>query len=203
MTTILHIDSSAKSQGSATRAISADAVATLQKTYPQATVVYRDLTKDPLPHISPEFLAGIFAGGEFANHPTVKLSDSLVEELFAADILVIGAPMYNFSIPSQLKAWIDHVLRAGKTFKYTEQGPIGLVTGKRAIVAVASGGFYSEGPMMPFDHVSTLMTQLLNFIGVTDVTVVRAEKQAFGPEVAGQEVAHAKQEVEVAASRAA
>ena len=203
MTTILHIDSSARIEGSATRAITADAVSALQKQYPEVKVIYRDLTKNPLPHIGPEFLAGIFADGEHASHETVKLSDTLLGELFAADILVIGTPMYNFSIPSQMKSWIDFVLRAGKTFSYSEQGPKGLVTGKRAIVAVASGGVYSEGPMVPFDHVGTLMKQVLSFIGITDVTVVRAEKQAFGPELAGQELAHAKQEVEAAAKRAA
>ncbi len=194
--TVLHIDSSAKHQGSATRALTAEAVAALKAQDPGTKVVYRDLTANPLPHISPEYLGGILGTAEFADHDTVKLSDSLLEEFFAADVIVIGAPMYNFSIPSQLKAWFDFVLRAGKTFKYGATGPEGLVIGKRAIVAIASGGVYSEGPMAPYDHVGTLLKQILNFIGIADVTIVRAEKQAFGEEVAGQALTQAKQEIE-------
>ena len=200
MKTILQIDSSAKKDGSATRALTAAAVATLRKQYPDAEVVYRDLTDEPLPHISPEFLAGIFAGGEYANHATVKLSDALLAELFAADILVIGAPMYNFGIPSQLKAWIDYIVRAGKAFRYTEKGPEGLVTGKRAIVAVANGGVYTQGPMMPFDHVGPYMQQVLGFIGITDVTIVRAESQAMGPEAAKESLEKAIAMIEEKAS---
>jgi FMN-dependent NADH-azoreductase len=187
MTTILHIDSSAKAQDSPTHALTAGAIAALLKKHPQAKVIHRDLTKDPLNHISPEFLAGIFAGGEYANHATVKLSDKLVDELLSADILVIGAPMYNFGIPSQLKAWIDYVVRAGKTFRYSEKGPEGLVvTGKRAIIAIGSGGVYSEGPMAAFDHVGPYLKQVLGFIGISDVAIVRAERLAFGPEAVKQ-----------------
>ncbi|MDB5478070.1 MAG: FMN-dependent NADH-azoreductase [Alphaproteobacteria bacterium] len=196
MTTILHLYSSARTEGSATRALTAEIVAQLQRTDQGTTVVYRDLTKQVLPHISPEFLNGLFAGGEHANHATVKLSDLLIDEVNAADILVIGAPMYNFSVPSQLKAWIDHVLRAGKTFKYSAEGmPIGLVTGKRAIVAIANGGVYTTGPMVAFDHVEPLMRQVLGFIGITDVTFIRAEKQAFGVEAASQELEKAKHDI--------
>lgn len=184
MTKILHLDSSAKSQGSATHALTAEAVEHIKKNHANARVVYRDLTKDPLPHIGPEFLGGIFGAPELADHETVKLSDKLIAELFEADVIVIGAPMYNFSIPSQLKAWIDHITRAGKTFKYVDNAPVGLVTGKKAIIAASTGGIYGEGPMVPFDHVVPYLKQVLGFIGITDVSVVRAEKQAFGPEAA-------------------
>ena len=203
MTTILHLDSSAKSQGSVTRELTADAITSLKKQHPDAKVIYRDLTKNPLPHISPEYLGGIFAGGELANHETVKLSDKLLEELFAADILVIGAPVYNFGVPSQLKSWIDYIARAGKTFNYTAEGPKGLITGKRAIVAIASGGVYSSGPMTSYDHVGSYLTQILGFLGITDVAIARAEKQAFGTEAASTEIAHAKQEIEKDTKRAA
>lgn len=192
MTKILHLDSSAKSQGSVTRTLTADAVAQLQKNHAGATVVYHDLTKNPLPHISPEFLGGIFGMPELANHETVKLSDKLVAEIFDADVIVIGAPMYNFGIPSQLKAWIDHVLRAGKTFKYVDNAPVGLVTGKKVIIAVGTGGIYAEGPMVPYDHVVPYLKQALGFIGITDVSVVRAEKQAFGPDAAAAGLEDAK-----------
>jgi FMN-dependent NADH-azoreductase len=204
MTKILHLDSSARAQASVTRALTARIVETLRRADPQAEVTYRDLTLDALPHIGPEYLNGLFAGGATPSHETVMLSDRLIEELFAADILVIGAPMYNFSIPSQLKAWIDYVLRAGKTFHYTAEGkPEGLVQHKRAIVAVASGGAYAEGPMQPFDHVAPLLRQILNFIGIVDVTVIRAERQAFGPEMAGQEKEKAEREIETHLQRTA
>jgi FMN-dependent NADH-azoreductase len=195
MTKILHLDSSARSQESATRVLTAEAVAQLKKAHPDATVTYHDLTKDSLPHISPEYLGGIFGNPVHANHETVKLSDKLIAELMEADVIVIGAPMYNFSIPSQLKAWIDYVLRAGKTFKYENGAPVGLVKGKKAIIATASGGIYGEGPMVPFDHVVPLLKQVLGFIGIADITAVRAEKQAFGPEVASASVNEAKAEI--------
>jgi FMN-dependent NADH-azoreductase len=195
MSKILHIDSSAKPQGSVTRALSAEAVAVLQKQNPGSSVVYRDLTKDPLPHISPEYLGGIFAPGQTPEHETVKLSDKLIEEILAADVIVIGAPMYNFTLPSQLKAWLDYVVRAGKTFRYGAAGPEGLVQGKRVILAVASGGVYKEGPMASYDHVVTYMKQILGFLGIHDVSVAWAEKQAMGPDVAGPELERAKHEI--------
>ncbi len=195
MTKILHLDSSAKGETSVTRKLTAEAVAKL-KTQSDVTVVYRDLTANPLPHISPEYLGGIFGNADFASHETVLLSDKLIGELMDAETIVIGAPMYNFSIPSQLKAWVDFVLRAGKTFKYIDGAPVGLVTGKRAIIAVGSGGVYSQGPMAEYDHVAPFMKQVLGFIGITDVTVVRAEKQALGPDAAAEGFKEGEAELE-------
>lgn len=201
MTTILHIDSSAKLDGSATRTLTAEAIRAIQAKDPAASVVYRDLTRSPLPHISPEYLGGIFGNPALASHETVQRSDGLIEELFAADIIVIGAPMYNFGIPSQLKAWIDNICRAGKTFRYTAEGkPEGLLKNKRAIVATAHGGVYSEGPMVAYDHVGPYLQQLLGFLGVSDVQIIRAEKQAFGPEAAGEELERAKKQIDAKAA---
>ncbi|WP_263641762.1 FMN-dependent NADH-azoreductase [Hypericibacter adhaerens] len=134
-------------------------------------------------------------GGEPANaaqKATQALSDELIAELKAADTIIIGAPMYNFGIASTLKAWFDHVLRAGVTFRYTETGPVGLVTGKRAIVIETRGGLYSEGPAQPFDSQEPHLRTLLGFIGITDVTFVRAEKLAFGPELREQAIGNAQ-----------
>lgn len=203
MTKILQLDSSAKTENSATRTLTAQVVTELQSKYPDAEVLYRDLTKNPLPHISPEYLGGIFGNPALASHETVALSDKLIAELEAADILVIGAPMYNFSIPSQLKAWFDFVLRAGRTFKYIDGAPVGLTKGKKAILAVATGGVYSEGPMVEYDHVVPFLKQMLGFIGITDVSVVRAEKQAFGPEAALAGIEAAKEDIARQLSNAA
>ena len=190
---ILHLDSSARHEGSATRALSAQAVAELKAKNPGAIVMYHDLTAAPLPHITPEYLGGVFGNPLHADHATVKLSDQLVEQLLAATHVVIGAPMYNFGVPSQLKAWIDYICRAGKTFNYTPTGAEGLVKGdKKVIVATATGGMYSQGPMAAFDHVTPYLKQVFGFLGVTDFTEVRAEKQGFGPEAAAAELAKAK-----------
>ncbi len=117
----------------------------------------------------------------------MALSDALIDELRAADILVLAAPMHNFGIPSTLKAWIDHVVRAGRTFSYTSKGPVGLLTGKRAILVLATGGVYSDGPAKAFDFQEPYLRTILGFMGITDVDVVRVEgvaTSAVGPEKA-------------------
>jgi FMN-dependent NADH-azoreductase len=117
-----------------------------------------------------------------ANDPDVALNDALIEEFLAADIVVIGAPMYNFSVPSQLKAWIDRVAVPGKTFSYTESGPQGLATGKKVFVASARGGVYSEGPAAAADFQEPFLRQVFAFFGIDDVTFIRAEGVAYGPD---------------------
>jgi FMN-dependent NADH-azoreductase len=123
------------------------------------------------------------------------LSDTLIAELRAADVVVIGAPMYNFSIPTSLRAWLDHVLRAGETFRYSEAGPEGLLKGKRVIVIEARGGFYSEGPAQAIDFQEPYLRHLLGFVGLTDVAFVRAEKTGFGPAARDEAVARAQAEI--------
>lgn len=196
MTTILHLDSSAKPQGSATKELTKATVEQLTKASENARVIYHDLAANPLPHISPEFLTALFSGEAGASQADVQRSDALIAELLSADTVVIGAPMYNFGIPSQLKAWIDHVWRAGKTFQYTAEGTVnGLAAGRKAILVTSSGGIYADGPMVPFDHVTPYLKQALGFIGITDVSVIRAEKQAFGAETAAGEIANAKETI--------
>ena len=111
---------------------------------------------------------------------TVQISDALVDELLAADVIVIGAPMYNFSVSSTLKAWIDHIVRIGRTLQYTATGPVGLVSGKKVFIVTATGGVYSEGPAKAYDFLGTYLRSVFGFIGMTDVTFVQAEGLAMG-----------------------
>ena len=149
--TILHIDSSINGENSASRAISRSIVDQLRAIDPGAEVVTRDLVSEPLPHLTLEAFA----------------DSSTLDEFLAADTVVIGAPMYNFTLPSQLKSWIDRILVAGKTFRYTESGPEGLATGKRVIVALARGGFYDQGsPASALEHLESYLRGIFNFIGI-------------------------------------
>jgi FMN-dependent NADH-azoreductase len=187
MTKILHIQSSPNLQASASRALSSRFVAEYGENHPGTTVVERDLALDTVPHLGVDLLGGMFGKPEThtpAQAAAVKLSDTLVAELMAADILVLGVPMYNFGLPSNLKAWIDHVVRAGKTFQYVDGKPQGMVTGKKAYVFTASGGVYSQGPNSGYDFVEPYLKSLLGFLGITDASFVRAEGLAYGPEAA-------------------
>jgi FMN-dependent NADH-azoreductase len=131
-----------------------------------------------------------------AEREALALSDALIAEVKEADLIVLGAPMYNFGMASTLKSWFDHVLRAGVTFRYGEAGPEGLVTGKKALVIETRAGFYSEGPAAAMDHQEQHIRTLLGFMGVTDVDFIRAEKLAFGPEAAETAIADAVGEIE-------
>ena len=179
---ILHIDASPLGGASVSRRLTASVVEKLTADHPTATVTHRDLIENPISHLSGELLQVLrpAPGSTPPSGPTLRAeadqTDALINELFAADVLVIGAPMYNFSIPSQLKAWIDRVAQAGRTFRYTAEGPIGLATGKKVIVVSTRGGVYAgtayEAAM---DHQESYLRTVLNFLGMTDVTFVRAE----------------------------
>ncbi len=160
---------------------------------PQTTVVERDLARQPVPHLLESTTAGVRAEPTSeAERATRALSDELLGELKAADLVVIGAPMYNFSMPSTLRTWFDHVLRPRVAFAYDGNGPRGLITGKRVIVVETRGGMYSEGAAQALDFQEPYLRQLLGFMGITDVHFVRAEKIAFGPEARDAAVAAAK-----------
>ncbi|WP_371156426.1 FMN-dependent NADH-azoreductase [Jannaschia sp. 2305UL9-9] len=171
MTKILRIDSSARTKGSVTRDLTDRIV-----THLGGDVTIRDLAQDPLPQLTEDWVAANFtpAGDRTAEQvQTLALSDALIAEVEAADTLVIGLPIYNFGAPAALKAWVDLIARAGVTFKYTPDGPVGLLTGKRAIVAMASGGV----PMgAPVDFATGFIKQVLAFVGITDVTFVAADQ---------------------------
>ena len=179
---ILHIDASPLGGDSISRRLTASVVEKLTADHPTATVAHRDLIENPISHLSGELLQVLrpAPGSTPPSGPTLRAeadqTDALINELLAADVLVIGAPMYNFSIPSQLKAWIDRVAQAGRTFRYTAEGPIGLATGKKVIVVSTRGGVYAgtayEAAM---DHQESYLRTVLNFLGMTDVTFVRAE----------------------------
>jgi FMN-dependent NADH-azoreductase len=135
-----------------------------------------------------------------AQSVAIAVSDALVDELLAADVLVLAVPMYNFGVPSSLKAWIDRVVRAGRTFAYNENGPQGLATGKKAIVVLARGGVYSDGPMRPLDYQESYLRSVLGFIGITNVKVVRVEGVGMGEEAIKKALTSAKAQTEEAAS---
>jgi FMN-dependent NADH-azoreductase len=193
VTNILIVDSAATGEASVSRKLTRALADTLQRRDPAARIVHRDVGAAPIPHLTeatvPAIRAGIVDSPEAER--ALALSNELVAELKDADVIVIGAPMYNFGMPSTLKAWFDHVLRAGITFRYSESGPEGLVTGKKAIVVEARAGLYSEGPAAAMDSQEPHLRTLLGFMGVTDVAFVRAEKLAFGPEAAAAAIAEA------------
>ena len=196
---LLHIDSSVLGAGSASRALSAEIVARQVKLHPGIDVIYRDLAADAALHLSSSHLAAW--QGQTVNdvHLGADLNKgaAYMQDLFDADIIVIGAPMYNFSIPSQLKAWIDRVVVAGKTFRYGANGPEGLLSGaKKVFVASSRGNVYTPGsPAAAFEHHESYLTTILNFIGLTDVTVVRAEGLAFGPEAREASLLRAREHI--------
>jgi len=192
MTSVLALTSASTGKASVSSALVAEAVAQLRAA--GAKIVSRDLGVNPLPHLTEDSTAAI-RGAEPANDAQKAaraLSDAAVAEIKAADLIVIGSPMYNFGISSTLKSWFDHIARAGVTFSYTEAGPKGLLTGKRALVIESRAGMYSEGPAKPMDSQEPYLRTVLGFLGITDVTFVRAEKLAFGPEARDAALAGAK-----------
>lgn len=147
------------------------------------SVTRRDLGAEPVPHLTPVTLAGVRGVPQSeAELSTRALSDALIAELRAADIVVLGSPMYNFGVATPLRAWFDHVIRAGETFSYDSGAPKGLITGKRVIVVESRGGHYSATPNAPADFQEPYLRHLLNFMGMTDLAFIRAEGVAFGPE---------------------
>jgi FMN-dependent NADH-azoreductase len=180
---ILAINSSVTGEASVSRQLVEQAVTMLRAAHPGADVTWRDLAAEPVPHLTAGNLAGVRGIPATAEELAARTrSDALIAELRAADTVVIGAPMYNFSIPTVLRAWFDHVLRAGETFQYSQTGPEGLLKGKRVIVVESRGGAYGEGPAQAIDFQEPYLRHLLGFIGLTDVHFVRAEKIGYGPE---------------------
>jgi FMN-dependent NADH-azoreductase len=196
MTQVLLVLSSPRGAQSQSSQIAHQLVDELKSRDPAARLVVRDLARNPLPHVGVDFVDAIGLAPEQrspAQQRAIAVSDELVDEVLGADVLVLAAPMHNFSLPSGLKAWIDHVARAGRTFKYTEQGPRGLLTGKKAVVVVARGGVYSDGPMKAYDFQEAYLRTVLGFLGITDVEFVRVEGLAMGPDAAKGAVESARQ----------
>lgn len=180
MSNVLIIESSARQQGSFSRQLTQQFVSQWQAAHPADQVTLRDLALNPVPHLDANLLGGWMKPEAQRNadeQSSLQRSNELTDELLAADVLMLAAPMYNFAIPSTLKAWLDHVLRAGVTFKYTETGPQGLLTGKKAYVLTARGGLYAGSTS---DHQEPYLRQVLAFVGIHDVTFIHAEGMNLG-----------------------
>ncbi|MBE7220162.1 MAG: FMN-dependent NADH-azoreductase [Caulobacteraceae bacterium] len=182
---LLHVDSSILGDNSVSRKISAGIVEALKAEHPGIEVTRRDLGAEPIGHLTGAYLAGQNADVKHdqALQEDLDLGGRTLAEFLAADIVVLGVPMYNFAVPSQLKAWVDRVLVAGKTFRYTASGPEGLAGGKRVILAVSRGGQYLEGAAAAMEHQESWLKVVFGFMGITDVEVIRAEGVARGPEM--------------------
>jgi FMN-dependent NADH-azoreductase len=193
MTKILIINSSALGEASVSSKLTREMADRLKAADPSVRIAVRDIGAEPVPHLTAHTVSAIRGKAETdAARATLALSDELVGEVRDADVLVIGSPMYNFGMSSTLKTWFDHVLRAGVTFRYTDKGVSeGLMTGKKAVVVETRAGLYSEGASAGLDSQEPHLRTLLGFIGITDVTFVRAEKLAFGPEAASAAIAEA------------
>ena len=190
MKNILLIESSPRGAQAFSHQAARLVVNELRARHPGVNVVVRDLAESPPPHVGRAFVSALQAQPEELTPAQVEAlacSDLLINEVLEADVIVLAVPVHNFSIPSTLKAWIDHVVRAGRTFSYTSHGPKGLVNGKRAILVLASGGVFSDGPAKRFDFHEPYLRAVLGFIGITDVDVVRVEgaaMSAIGPQKA-------------------
>ncbi len=202
MKTLLHLKSSLFSDGGQSSQLAARYVAQWRRDNPDGRVIERDLARDPVPHLTAErFQAFLAKPGERTaeQHAVAGYSDTLIEELRSADTLVLGLPMYNFGIPSTLKAYFDHIARAGVTFRYTETGPVGLLLGKRALVFATRGGLYAGTAR---DTQTGYVRDFLAFLGITEVDFVYAEGLAMGDAPKAQSLAQAHRAIEARAGEA-
>jgi FMN-dependent NADH-azoreductase len=190
---LLHLDSSILGDNSASRELSAAIVARWQDAVPALSVTYRDLADAVLPHLSGGSLAGV-------DPAETAEAAHVMQEFLEADVIVVGAPMYNFGVPSTLKAWIDRILVAGKTFRYTETGPQGLAGGKKVVIASSRGGAHQDGGS---DFQESYLRFVFGFIGITDIEVVRAEGLAMSPQHRADALAAAHASIRVPLAQAA
>jgi FMN-dependent NADH-azoreductase len=195
---LLHIDSSVLGPNSVSRKVSAAVVERLRQANPALEVGYRDLTATPLSHLSGSHLAAAqgASSSDASLQQDLAVGQAVLEEFLAADIVVLGAPMYNFTIPSQLKAWIDRIVVGGKTFKYGANGPEGLAGNKRVVVAISRGGFYGAGtPAAALEHLESYLRGVFGFIGVTKLEFISADGVQVGPEHREKALANALEAV--------
>ncbi|MFM7427486.1 MAG: FMN-dependent NADH-azoreductase [Elainella sp.] len=200
MAHILHLDSSARGERSISRLLSQKFVETRKAAHPDDQVTYRDLGHQPVPNVTEAWIAAAFS--DPATHPpelaeAIRLSDQLIDELLAADRYVLGIPMYNLTVPASFKAYIDQIVRAGRTFAVTESGYQGLVHGKKAVVLTAEGGVYRPGtPAAAANFHEPYIKTILGFMGITDVTIIHADGLAFGDEAREKALAEAMATIE-------
>lgn len=193
---ILHIDSSMTQELSVTRQLSSEIVKKLTETGQYNSVIYRDVVEDEIGHLTGDIAAGFrpvpgnhSASAELTNE--YQRSEILVTEFQDSDVIVIGAPMYNFSVSSQLKAWLDRIAQPGKTFSYTASGPVGLAGGKKVIIASARGGFYHHTPLEEMDFQEPYLRKFLSFLGINHVEFIRVEGASKSEDVKQQEISRA------------
>jgi FMN-dependent NADH-azoreductase len=180
---LLHIDSSILGTNSASRELSAAWSAAWKARNPASTIAYRDLAAQPLPHLTGDVVMARSAPHAIEDaelRSRVDADETILQEFLDADVVVIGAPMYNFSVPSQLKAWIDRIAVAGRTFRHGPNGPEGLARGKKIVVISSRGGVYSAGPAAGFDHQETYLRSVFAFLGIEDIEFIRAEGLNMG-----------------------
>jgi FMN-dependent NADH-azoreductase len=204
---LLHIDSSILSANSTSRLLTAEIVAAWKAAHPDTTVEYLDLAANAPSHFGADALGiktGVQAQPTEAQQRENELSEQLVSQFLASDVIVVGAPLYNFSVPTQLKAWIDRLAQIGRTFKYTDKGPVGLAGGKTVIVASSRGGIYSttEGGQAA-EHQESYLKVIFGFFGITDVRFVRAEGLAMGDAPKAAALASARADIRAATTEAA
>ena len=195
MNTLLHINASIFSEGSQSSQLSQEFVTEWLRQHPSGRVIKRDLVAAALPHLDAErFLALISKPEERTERQAeiVAESDALISEIQQADVVVMGLPMYNFTLPTQLKSYFDHIARAGVTFKYTETGPVGLLTNKRVVIFATRGGFYAGTPA---DTQTGLVKTLFGFLGVTDIEFVYVEGISVSAEKKAEAIANAKEKI--------
>lgn len=178
MKQVLHIISSPRTESSVSKKLGSAVVEKIKNRYPEIILKKRDLTNPLFPHLEEKQITAFFTPAEHRTPEQlkfIKLSDTVISELQEADFIVIETPLYNFSITSTLKSWLDHIARAGVTFRYDENGPEGLVKNKKVYLAFSSGGIYSEGEKQGYDFVIPYLEKTLGFMGMNDISVVRAE----------------------------
>ena len=203
---LLHIDSSILGTHSVSRQLTADIVAAWTASHPGTQVDYLDVATNAPAHLGADALG--FRTGQAATTEAERqenaVSEALVSQFLAADVVVIGAPLYNFTVPTQLKAWIDRIAQIGRTFKYTDKGAVGLAGGKTVIVALSRGGFYSTSDAgRAAEHQETYLQTIMGFMGITDVRFVRAEGIGMGPDAKAQALLSAKADIRALTSTAA
>jgi FMN-dependent NADH-azoreductase len=200
MAHILHIDSSPRGDRSFSRKLSYEFVTSWKTAHPGDTLTYRDLGHNPVPHVDESWIAAAFTPPQTRTpelNQAIKISDELVDEFLAADRYVFGVPMYNFNIPSTFKAYIDQIVRIGRTFAVTEQGAFqGLVSGKKMVIVTARGGSFTEGsPAAPYDYQEPYLRALFGFVGITDVSFIHLENLSAGDDVREQSLTQAQKAI--------
>ncbi|WP_192385685.1 FMN-dependent NADH-azoreductase [Mesorhizobium silamurunense] len=203
---ILLVTSSPRGAASHSTRVATDLAQKLLAADPSAKLVVHDLVTKPLPHIDPDYATGIYTPAEARTQrqaEVVGVSDAVLDEVFAADTIILATGFINFNISSTLKSWIDHVARSGRTFAYGENGPKGLVTGKKVYIVLASGGIYSDGAAVQMDHAIPYLRSVLGFLGMTDVEVIRVEGVGMGADAVTAALAKATAKVDAIAAAAA